>query len=94
MKDFSSIVAPLTEVIKKNIGFRWGEEQEIGHFGVAKTLAVLQEHFYWPHMKEKLREFVVDVSHVGKLNLECSPLVCILFYQILVSPGLIFQWTL
>ena len=21
------------------------------HFGVAKTLAVLQEHFYWPHMK-------------------------------------------
>ena len=23
----------------------------MGHFGVAKTLAVLQEHFYWPHMK-------------------------------------------
>ena len=21
------------------------------HFGVAKTLVVLQEHFYWPHMK-------------------------------------------
>jgi hypothetical protein len=28
VKDFSSLVAPLTEVIKKNIGFRWGEEQE------------------------------------------------------------------
>ena len=28
MKDFSSIAAPLTEVIKKNVGFRWGEEQE------------------------------------------------------------------
>ena len=23
----------------------------IGHFGVEKTLAILQEHFYWPHMK-------------------------------------------
>ena len=23
----------------------------MGHFGVAKTLGVLKEHFYWPHMK-------------------------------------------
>ena len=23
----------------------------MGHFEVAKTLGVLQEHFYWPHMK-------------------------------------------
>jgi hypothetical protein len=23
----------------------------MGHFGVTKTLAILQEHFYWPHMK-------------------------------------------
>ena len=23
----------------------------MGHFGVVKILAVLQEHFYWPHMK-------------------------------------------
>ncbi|KAH9780520.1 hypothetical protein KPL71_008110 [Citrus sinensis] len=23
----------------------------MGHFGIVKTLAVLQEHFYWPHMK-------------------------------------------
>ena len=28
MKDFSSITAPLTEVIKKNVGFKWGNEQE------------------------------------------------------------------
>jgi hypothetical protein len=28
VKDFSSFAAPLTEVIKKNVGFRWGEEQE------------------------------------------------------------------
>ena len=24
----------------------------MGHFGVAKTLGVLQEHFYSPHMKQ------------------------------------------
>ena len=28
VKDFSTLVAPLTEVIKKSVGFKWGEEQE------------------------------------------------------------------
>ena len=28
VKDFSNIAVPLTEVIKKNVGFKWGEEQE------------------------------------------------------------------
>ncbi|XP_057469634.1 uncharacterized protein LOC130758701 [Actinidia eriantha] len=26
----------------------------MGHFGIAKTLAILQEHFYWPHMKRDI----------------------------------------
>jgi hypothetical protein len=26
--DFSSLAAPLTEVIKKNVSFKWGKEQE------------------------------------------------------------------
>ena len=25
------------------------------HFGVTKTLAILQEHFYWPHMKRDVK---------------------------------------
>ena len=28
MRDFSTISAPLTKVIKNNIGFKWGEAQE------------------------------------------------------------------
>ena len=28
MKDFSSIATPITEVIKKNVGFSWKDEQE------------------------------------------------------------------
>ena len=28
MKDFSSITTPITEVSKKDVGFKWGEEQE------------------------------------------------------------------
>jgi hypothetical protein len=35
--------------------------------------------------------FVVDVSHVGKLNPKCNPTVCILLYQFLMSLGLIFS---
>ena len=28
VKDFSTLVAPLNEVIKKNVDFKWGEKQE------------------------------------------------------------------
>ena len=30
----------------------------MGHFGVAKTLAVLQEHFYWPHMRRDVERLL------------------------------------
>jgi hypothetical protein len=29
----------------------------LGHFGVSKTLELLQEHFYWPHMKIDVQKF-------------------------------------
>ena len=36
MKDLSSITVPLTKVIKKNIGFKWGDKQE-------KTFQLIKE---------------------------------------------------
>ena len=29
----------------------------MGHFGVQKTLNMLQEHFYWSHMKHDVHKF-------------------------------------
>ena len=29
VKDFSTLAAPLTEIVKKNVGFKWGQEQEM-----------------------------------------------------------------
>jgi len=29
VKDFSTIATPLNEVVKKSVGFKWGEEQEL-----------------------------------------------------------------
>jgi hypothetical protein len=61
------------------------------HFRIARTLAILQGHFYWPHMK---RDIVDDVSLVSKLSPKCSTTVCIPLSLFLVNHGLIFQWIL
>ena len=29
VKDFSTLAAPLTKVVKKNVGFKWGMKQEV-----------------------------------------------------------------
>jgi hypothetical protein len=66
----------------------------MGHFGVAKTLAILQGHFYWPHMK-------LDVERICGRCLTCrqpkskvQPNGLYTPYEFLVSLGLIFQWIL
>lgn len=28
VRDFSTLIAPLNEIMKKDVGFRWGEKQE------------------------------------------------------------------
>ena len=66
----------------------------MGHFGVAKTLAVLQEHFYWPHMKRDVERICGRCVTCRQAKSKVQPTVCILLYQFLVSLGLIFQWIL
>jgi len=29
----------------------------MGHFGVAKTLAMLKDKFFWPHMKREIQNY-------------------------------------
>ncbi|XP_019086296.1 PREDICTED: uncharacterized protein LOC109126865 [Camelina sativa] len=143
VRDFSTVAAPMTVVIKKNVPFSWGEVQEksfntlkerltqapvlalpgfevmsevecdasglgigavlhqrkrpmaffseklsggsmrdlilteahggglMGHFGVDKTLAVVMEHFFWPHLKKDVERFCARciVCHKAKSRL-------------------------
>ena len=32
----------------------------MGHFGIAKTLDVLQEHFFWPNMRNDVTKYCAN----------------------------------
>jgi len=38
VKDFSTLAAPLTEIIKKSVGFKWGSEQDHSFFEIKERL--------------------------------------------------------
>ena len=40
VKDFSTLVAPLTEIVKKNVGFSWGKDQENTFNEIKKRLSL------------------------------------------------------
>ena len=66
----------------------------MGRFGVAKTLGVLQEHFYWPHMKHDIERICGRCIACRQLNLKGNPLGFTHHFLFLVNLGLIFKWTL
>lgn len=64
------------------------------HFGVAKTLVLLKDHFYWPHMKRDVERIcgrcVIFKKAKSKLQLHGMYTIC-LFQQ---NRGLISLWIL
>jgi hypothetical protein len=64
VKDFSSLATPLTKVIKKNVGFRWGEEQEKA-FQLIKEKLTNAPLFSLPNFS-KTFEIECDASSIGK----------------------------
>ncbi|KAF8112798.1 hypothetical protein N665_0061s0007 [Sinapis alba] len=45
----------------------------MGHFGVAKTLATLHEHFYWPNMKREVEKLCARCFICKKAKFKVQP---------------------
>ncbi|XP_071912442.1 uncharacterized protein [Coffea arabica] len=63
VKDFSTIAAPLNEIIKKNVGFQWGKEQEES-FNKFKNLLTSAPILALPNF-DLMFEVECDASGIG-----------------------------
>ena len=63
IKDFSTITSPLTEIIKKFMGFKWGEEQE-NTFSLLKSKLILAPLLSLPDFN-KAFEIECDASRIS-----------------------------
>ncbi|XP_027348787.1 uncharacterized protein LOC113860563, partial [Abrus precatorius] len=63
VKDFSTLAAPLNEVLKKNVGFKWGEKQEEA-FKALKQKITNAPILALPNF-QKCFEIECDASNVG-----------------------------
>jgi hypothetical protein len=50
----------------------------MSHFGVANTLDVLHEYFYWSKMKKICNAYVIYALHMGKKSLNSNHMIYIL----------------
>ncbi|KAH9724543.1 hypothetical protein KPL70_007525 [Citrus sinensis] len=66
VKDFSTLAAPLTEVIKKNVGFKWGEAQEKA-FQIIKQKFINAPLLSLPNFN-KILEIECDASALNYLT--------------------------
>jgi hypothetical protein len=63
VKDFSMIASPLTEIVKKTVGFKWGEEQE-NAFSLLKSKLISAPLLSLPDFN-KAFEIECDASGIG-----------------------------
>lgn len=63
VKDFSTIAAPLNEIVKKEVGFKWGEKQEQA-FSVLKEKLTQAPILALPNFAKSF-EIECDASNVG-----------------------------
>jgi len=63
VKDFSTIASPLTEIVKKVVGFKWGKEQE-NAFSLLKSKLILAPLLSLPDVN-KAFEIECDTSGIG-----------------------------
>jgi hypothetical protein len=63
VKDFSMIASPLTEIVKKAVGFKWGEEQE-NAFSLLKSKLISTPLLSLPDFN-KAFEIEHDASEIG-----------------------------
>ena len=45
----------------------------MGHFGIAKTLSILQEHLYWPNMKKDVEREVARCIQCLRAKSKVNP---------------------
>ena len=48
----------LTSENKKNLVWDVHYKKNAGHFGVVKTLVILQKYFYWPSLKSDVNKYI------------------------------------
>ena len=63
VKDFSTIASPFIEIVKKVVGFKWGEEQE-NAFSLLKSKLILAPLLSLPDVN-KAFEIECDASGIG-----------------------------
>jgi hypothetical protein len=63
VKDFSTLVAPLNEIVKKEVGFKWGEKQEQA-FAALKEKLTQAPILALPNFSKSF-EIEYDASNVG-----------------------------
>jgi len=70
------------------------EEGLIGHFDVNKTLKILKEHFYWPHLKKHVLNLCEKSNICKQFKSKVLPHGLYTLSLFLIFLDKIFQWIL